>query len=195
MAEASGSPPRLRRRLLACLALALAGLPAHIAAAAGQTEGDLERTVKAAFLHKFLLYTDFPDSAFGDAGAPLVIGVVAADELARELARIVSGRNVHKRTIAVRILRENEIPDGIHLLFVGGGDPARVARVLKAAPDGPMLVVSEADSALQAGSMINFRIVAERVRFDVSLDAADKKNIKLSSRLLTVANNVQKGAP
>lgn len=192
---ASGSRLQLRRRMLACLALALAGLPAHMAAAAGQPAGDLERTVKAAFLYKFLLYTDFPDSAFQDAGTPLVIGVVAADELAAELARIVSGRNVHKRTITVRVLRENEIPAGVHLLFVGGADAGRVARVLKAAPDGPTLVVSEADSALQSGSMINFKIVAQRVRFDVALDAADKKNIKLSSRLLTVANNVQKGAP
>jgi hypothetical protein len=192
---AYGSPQPLRRRMLACLALALAGMPVHMAAAAGQAEGDLERSVKAAFLYKFLLYTEFPDAAFGDAGAPLVIGVVAADELARELARIVSGRNVQKRTITVRVLRENEIPAGIHLLFVGGADPARVKRVLKAAPDGPTLVVTEADSALQSGSIINFRIVAERVRFDVALEAADKKNIKLSSRLLTVANNVQKGAP
>jgi hypothetical protein len=31
------------------------------------------------------------------------------------------------------------------------------------------------------------------VRFDVSLDSAERNNVKLSSRLLTVANRVVKG--
>ena len=55
-----------------------------------------------------------------------------------------------------------------------------------------MLVVSEAGDGLQQGSVINFRVVDERVRFDVSLEAADKNSIKLSSRLLSVANVVHK---
>jgi hypothetical protein len=59
---------------------------------------------------------------------------------------------------------------------------------------GAMLVVTECDNGLQLGSVINFRIVDERVRFDVALDAAERNGIKLSSRLLTVANRVQKGA-
>ena len=42
-------------------------------------------------------------------------------------------------------------------------------------------------------AFINFRIIDQRVRFDVSLDAADKNNVKLSSRLLTVAHQVHKG--
>jgi hypothetical protein len=57
-----------------------------------------------------------------------------------------------------------------------------------------MLVVTECDNGLQLGSVINFRLVDERVRFDVALDAAERNGIKLSSRLLTVANRVQKGA-
>jgi hypothetical protein len=83
----------------------------------------------------------------------------------------------------------------VHLLFVAGSDSVRAARVLRQAPPGPVLLVTECGNGLQAGSIINFRVVEERVRFDVSLEAADKNNIKLSSRLLTVANHVSKGAP
>ena len=50
------------------------------------------------------------------------------------------------------------------------------------------------DNAMPQGSAINFHIVDERVRFDVALDVAERNGIKLSSRLLTVANHVQKGA-
>jgi len=152
----------------------------------------LERRVKAAFLYKFLGYAEFPSSAFADPGAPLTIVVIGSEDMAAELARIAAGRTVAGRPIAVRVLREHEALPPAHLLFVAGSDGERAARVLRAAP-GALLTVTECEGGLRYGSVINFRIVDERVRFDVSLDAAEKKNVKLSSRLLTVANRVQKG--
>lgn len=190
----SDTLPRPGRRRLACL---LAGALLISAAAPLMAQGGagMERKVKAAFLYKFLGYAEFPPSAFADAAAPVVIGVVEAEGLAAELARIVAGRTVQSRPIAVKQFKEGEVPAGVHLLFVGGSDGARVRSVLKAAQPAPMLVVTEAENGLRQGSVINFKIVDERVRFDISLEAADKNSVKLSSRLLTVANHVHKGAP
>jgi hypothetical protein len=188
------SPDSGRRRLT--LALSACTLLACLPGAA-QTPStlSLERKVKAAFLYKFLGYTEFPPSALGEPGNPVVIGVVDADDLAAELVRIVSGRTILARPISVKTFKEQESPAGVHLLFVGGADAVRVRSVLRSAPAAPILLVTEAEDGLRQGSVINFRIVEERVRFDVSLAAADKNSIKLSSRLLTVANQVYKGAP
>lgn len=191
-------PDRMRRLawrapLLLALPLLAAGAgtpaPARADSAGGQL---LERRVKAAFLYKFLGYAEFPASAFADPSGPLTIAVIGSDDMAAELARIVAGRAVAGRPIVVRALREHESVPPVHLLFVAGSDSERAGRVLRAAP-GAFLTVTECDGGLRCGSVINFRIVDERVRFDVSLDAAEKKNVKLSSRLLTVANRVQKG--
>jgi hypothetical protein len=186
--------------LYGLMALALAGplllAPLPLRAAGAETAATaLERSVKAAFLYKFLGYAEFPAAAFSDAAAPIVIGIVGADELAAELARVVAGRTVNQRPVVVKLLREGEAASGVHLLFVGGEDGARVKTVLKAINPEPMLVVTEAETGLQHGSVINFKIVEQRVRFDVSLESADKHGIKLSSRLLTVANQVVKGGP
>lgn len=184
-----------RRRLLAgVLAVAAAGFCGAVAHADANVP-ELERSVKAAFLYKFLMYAEFPASAFADPAAPLVIGVAGADDMAREVARQVAGRTVNRRPVLVRTLREGEATDGLHLLFVGGTDAGRLARMVRPGQAASVLIVTEAENGLEYGSVINFRIVAERVRFDVSLDAADKNNIKLSSRLLTVANHVYKGQP
>jgi hypothetical protein len=153
----------------------------------------LERRVKAAFLYKFLGYAEFPAGAFADLGSPVVIGVYGADDMAAELARVTGGRTVNGRPIVVRALRESELAMQVHLLFVGGFDAGRVGRVVRTA-GAALLVVTECDGGLQQGAAINFRIVDERVRFDVALDAAERNGIKLSSRLLTVANRVQRGA-
>jgi hypothetical protein len=184
-----------RRRILGAVLAMGAALPVHLEVRADAGGRELERSVKAAFLYKFLMYTEFPASAFPDPAAPLVIGVAGADDLARDLSRLVAGRTINRHPLLVRPVRDHDPLDGMHLLFVGGDDPGRLARLPKAGQGAPMLVVTEAENGLQHGSVINFRIVAERVRFDVSLDAADKNKIKLSSRLLTVANHVQKGAP
>ena len=180
---------------LACAAALLATgavLPPAALAQNGSTQA-LERRVKAAFLFKFLGYAEFPSGAFGDAGAPVTIGVVGSDEMAAELAQVVAGRQVGGRPILVRNLREGELGGPVHLLFVAGSDNARAARVLRSAP-AALITVTECESGLQYGSVINFRIIEQRVRFDVSLDSAEKNNVKLSSRLLTVANRVVKGA-
>ena len=168
-----------------------AAVPPGPAFAQSASSEALERRVKAAFLYKFLGYADFPAAAFADSASPVTIGVVGSDEMAAELARVVAGRQVRGRPIAVRTLREGD-PGQVHLLFVAGSDSARVARILRAAAPA-LLPVTECELGLQHGSVINFRIIEERVRFDVSLDSAERNNVKLSSRLLTVANRVVKG--
>jgi hypothetical protein len=187
---------RLLMGLIACAAGASLSLAAPAAAQPSAAQaGALERSVKAAFLYKFLGYTEFPPGVFVDAAAPIVIGVTGADELASELSRVVSGRSVAGRPVQVRVFRDGDPIAQVHLLFVGGADPARVREVLRAVKGAPILLVTENEQGLLYGSVINFKIVDERVRFDVSLEAADRNSVKLSSRLLTVANNVIKGSP
>jgi hypothetical protein len=170
-------------------AAAAAPQPGH--AQPGQSQA-LERRVKAAFLYKFLGYTEFPASAFADAASPVNIVVAGSDEMLGELGAIAAGRSVNGRPIAVRALRENEGNGVVHLLFVAGSDCARARAPIRATR--ALLVVTECDNGLQQGSVINFRIVDDHVRFDVALDAAERNGVKLSSRLLTVANRVQKGS-
>lgn len=150
-----------------------------------------ERRVKAEFLYKFLGYTEFPATAFADAASPVQIGVAGSDDMLAELTRTVAGRTLHGRPILIKPVREGEAPGPLHLLFVAGSDCALAARLLRGMP--AKLPVTECEGGLQAGSVINFRMVDEHVRFDVSLDAAEKNNVRLSSRLLNVANHVQKG--
>lgn len=184
--RAPGLPGRLLA--LACLFCALSCLaggapPASVAAPT------LERSVKAAFLYKFLGYVEFPAA---DPGTPLTVGVVDADDVAAELSRITAGRTVNGRGIAVRVLNEGDALAGLNILFVGA-DAGKAAQWLRAAQQHAVLGVSETETGLQQGAVINFRVVDERVRFEVSLPAAEKSNLKLSSRLLSVAYQIQKG--
>lgn len=183
---------RLGLAWCAALLAVLACGAQHARAESAASGPSLERRVKAAFLYKFLGYAEFPAGVFADPASPVTILVSGSDDMVAELAALTAGRSVNNRPVVVRALREPE-PSLAHLLFVAGSDCVRAARVIGAVR--ALLVVTECDTGLQQGSVINFRIVDGHVRFDVSLEAADKNGVKLSSRLLTVANHVQKGAP
>lgn len=174
---------------LAALVFVPVALLPPVALAQSAASQVIDRRVKAVFLYKFLGYAVFPAAAFADGQTPLTIGVIGSDEMAAELARVVTGRQVGGRPIQVRMLREGEPGSPVHLLFIAGSDSERVAQILHAAPTA-WLPVTECEFGLEFGSVINFRIIEERVRFDVSLASAERNNVKLSSRLLMVANRV-----
>ncbi|MYN02152.1 DUF4154 domain-containing protein [Pseudoduganella sp. DS3] len=188
----SAMPPQVSSgwitRLIALVLLLFAFSCMALGTQPGSPAPVLERSVKAAFLYKFLGYMEFP----ADPGPALVVGVLGAEDVAAELARIVVGRNVGNRAITVRQLREGDSLAGLQLLFIGE-DAAQPGQALRTAEKNGTVTVTEQENGLQSGSVINFRVVDERVRFEVSLPAAERCNVRLSSRLLSVAYHVQKG--
>jgi hypothetical protein len=155
----------------------------------------IEERVKAASLYKFLNYVDWPPTSFAKGDSAYVIGVVNADDIADELARISAGRSTNNRPVTIKKLHIGDPLNGIHVLFIGRAEKARQPQLLKQSQPYPILVVTETDGALAQGSMINFRVVDDRVRFEVALDAVEKSGLKLNSRMLAVALSVNKGTP
>jgi hypothetical protein len=78
------------------------------------------------------------------------------------------------------------------ILFLGAAVGEALKRTVAAATRHPnrMLVVTDAPDGLDAGAAINFVIKENRVRFEVSPAAAAAEGLKLSSRLLAVADRV-----
>ena len=167
------------RTVLAALLLALS------CAALAQPK---EHEVKAAFLFKFLSFVEWPQEAMRDG--PLVIGVVGAEDIAAELQQIVPGRSVQGRPVTVRRLREGETA---HMIFMGRGESARLRELVRLAPAAPVLVVCDWEGALEQGAVVNFLRGEGRVRFEVALDAAERRNLRISPRMLAVAQSVKPG--
>jgi len=149
-----------------------------------------EVQIKAAFLYKFGDFVQWPPAAFARPDAPFVIGVLGADEVAAVLDTLAADRTVQGRPIAVRRLRRGDSAAGVHVLFIGQAESTRLAEALAAVRGHPVLIVTETENALAAGSMINFVPEESRVRFDVALPSAERGQLKISARLLSVARRV-----
>jgi YfiR/HmsC-like len=149
-----------------------------------------EYRVKAAFLYKFGSYVEWPSGSFARADSPVAIGVMGADALAEELTQIVADRNVNGRPVRVRKLRAGDPIAGLHVLFVGRGEGGRLAEILAAARGQALLTVTESEEGLGLGSMINFVVVEDKVRFDIAPPPSESSNLKISARLLGVARKI-----
>jgi hypothetical protein len=159
------------------------------AVAAEDSAQVLEQRVKAAFLFKFGGYVEWPESVFPHKDSPLIIGVAGADVLAGELSQIVAGRTLNGRPVTVRRVRAGEPLTNIHVLFVSRSEIGRLTELLAQAQ--PVLTVTDIDKGLAQGSIINFVVAENRVRFEVSLDAAKRNGLKIGAPLLSVAMRVQ----
>jgi len=193
------TPPQpTRRRGLAACMLALwvlaPAMPSCGTAASLDPQALLERRVKAALLYRFINYVEWPESAFPSANAPFVIGIAGDDLLAAELTEFATGRQVLNRPLQVRRRSSSQTLRDVHLLYVSRDEAAQLPSLLRAAPANA-LVVTEWPDALHHGGVINFLALNGQVRFEISLEAAQRRGLRVSSRLLSVAHNVHPGAP
>jgi hypothetical protein len=185
---------RVGRRALFAALLAIMAASGDWARSLAQSDLQVaEYKVKAAFLYKFASYVEWPPQVFERRESPFVIGVAGADALRDELARLVAGRSIDGRPVEVRGLRRGEAASGLHILFVGRLDHGQPADALASAKGRPVLTVTESEDTFALGSVINFVIVDDKVRFDVALREAELANLKVSARLLAVARKVLGG--
>ena len=149
-----------------------------------------EDSVKAAYIYRFTGYVDWPENEV--AGHPFVIDVYEDPGLAAALKRLLPGHPIHKQPAEVReVSRIQDLGDA-QMLYVGPGH-ADFLRAAAGHPGLPLLIVSDDERGLDLGSVFNFVSVDNRVRFEVSLTAADRVGVKISSELLSVAIRVHGG--
>jgi len=178
---------RLRmKRVLAALGVSCATL--CFAASPAQQPAFTAEQVKAGFLYHFAAFVDWPESTPTD---PVVIGLLGGEEVEAELRRIVAVKRTPGRSITVRRLQPGEDLSGIHIVYVSAAESQRLERVIAAARAGPTLVVSDTADGLERGATINF-VTADRVQFEISLEAAHRGGLRVSARLLSVAVRVKR---
>jgi hypothetical protein len=181
---------RLLFQLLVKVAFGLGPLVACIGEGAlAQTPLARESAVKAAFLYKFPAFVDWPPGTFQRADQPLVIGVSGDEDVAADLEQL-AGARPDVRPVSVRRIQDGAPLNGVHILFLGSRRDTRLREAVDAAK-GPVLIVTDQPGALQLGSVLNFSEDAGRVRFSASLSSAEEHGLKLSSRLLAVAQAIE----
>lgn len=144
--------------------------------------------MKANFLFHFAASNDWPESA---KVGPFRIGVVGNERLMEELVDKYALKTIRQQVLEVVEIDPDELkskaPDPFcHVLYVepGAVDLSKLGDRLK---DGPTLLVSHEAGAMDRGALINFVTESNRLRYTINTEAAEKRNLLISSRILSWA--------
>jgi hypothetical protein len=178
------------RRTVGWILLALASGGFFRAVAADQSDQPSEYEVKAAFLFNFTKFVEWPESAFEDSHSAIVIGIIGEDPFGDSLTRIVAGQKAQGRAIAIVRYRRGDDLRHCHVLFISASERPSTARILAGLQDAGVLTVSDIDGFAEAGGIMQFVMRENRVRFVVNLGAATQSKLRVSAKLLALAQVV-----
>lgn len=177
-----------RKSVRALLLVAALALPAVVASRAS-AQAYSAAAVKAAFLHRFASYVEWPPGA-ADAG-PFVIAVAGAEDVARHLDELLPQMTLQGRRAEVRRITRSTDLERVHILYVGAEALVRTRDLRAAATDRPILLVTDGNNGVSDGAVITFVEADRRVRFAISLPAAERARLRIDSALLGVAERVE----
>jgi hypothetical protein len=173
--------PYPRRRHCLTLALLATMVPAWGSAA----DEPGVAAIESAYLTKFPAFVEWP--ARQASPAPPTLCVIGNDEIARLSERVLVGKT--GQAVAAPVIRQlapGTAPKGCQILFLGDTPAAATANSLAEAAGEPILVVTDQASDGDKG-IINFVILDDRVRFEIDDQAAARRGLVISSKLLSLA--------
>ena len=184
-------------------ALGLASLILLSSVRAQDASPSLAIKVKAALLVEFARYTTWPAERLKGDG-PVVIGVIADDELAGVLAELVKREapKVRGRAVEVRKLPRIDPADKddvkrftkqaaeLHVLYMGEAGGQRPRDLLRLLGGIPVLTVSQTSRFAEDGGMIELSLPQKSYRFDINNRSVTQAGLNVSAKMLELARKV-----
>jgi hypothetical protein len=185
----TGRRPGSRRSLSGGLACVVA-LLLITAPTPAQSSGPSEYQLKAAFLFNFVKFIDWPDQSFASPQAPFSVCVIGQDPFGPALDDSLAGKTVGAHAVQVnRFPNPRSLADAQHcqIAFISTSERDHLHEVIDSFHGCSVLLVGDVDGFVASGGTIEFLIEADHIRFAINPEAADRADLKVSSKLLALA--------
>ena len=139
---------------------------------------------QALFIYNFTRLIEWPEAyKSGD----FVIGIVGGGGLANELNSALSGKSVSQQ--AVKLVTFNDVSEIIrcHIIVVPFGKSNQFESIIAKLGNQGTLVISEKKGLLDKGSIINFVIEGNALKFELNKAEAQKRGLTINSTLEKMA--------
>jgi hypothetical protein len=144
-----------------------------------------EYQVKAAFLYNFARFTSWPEHT-----SSVFKLCILGDDPFGEALDALTGKMVHGEILMItRLVHPSEL-DGCELVYISTSHTDKLDELLALLREQAVLTVSDIDAFIDHGGIIGFRIVDNKVRFEINTTAAARAGLSISSKLLSLANRV-----
>ena len=151
-----------------------------------------EYQVKALFLYNFARYVEWPAKSFKAANDPIVICILGQNPFGSALDQAVTGKAVEGRPFVVRQISDLQAGANCHILFVNSSEQKRFRSGAQKFKGSGVLTVGETQGFTADGGVINLKLEDGKVRFEIDVDTARQQHLRISSKLLSLAQIAKK---
>lgn len=149
--------------------------------------------VEAQFLLNFAKFIDWPEKSFASPQSHFIVCVVGHDPFGRALDQDMLHRMINNRAIEiVRYPRTATLLTNVscQIAFLSASESQHFEDIIRFFDRQSTLLVADTDGFAELGGTIEFHLKENRVRFAINPEAADRADLKVSSKLLAVAQIV-----
>lgn len=151
-----------------------------------------EYIAKAAFIFNFTKFVEWekPDA---NAAPTFVIGVIGDSPIQQHLLDLAASKTINNKKIEV-VKCAAKTPEACRcqILFVPETiTTTEFKNFISELSTKDVLIISERKGFLDQGSAINFLMIENRIKFEISIQSLNKSHLKASSQLLKLASTIQ----
>jgi hypothetical protein len=172
---------------VACAAVVL-GVVSGAVVATAQSKAPVEPHVKAAFLYNFVKFIEWPDDRV--TGGPVTVCISGSPAVAESLRAAAHQRRPDQPELTVVEVAMDAPPRTCHLVYVADTDQQAARRWIAALTGSRTFTVSDSEHFAKLGGVANFFVQDGRLRFAINVDAARRASLRISSRMLALAQIV-----
>lgn len=169
---------------LALLVAGIAGLSVAVAAAAADELP--EYRLKAAFVHNFIMFTEWPATT----GSVLNICITGTDPFGSEIDAL-QGKAVGARSLMIQRKSGGESLKACQVVYFSPSVIETLPRLLASVRGQATLTIADSPGAMRQGVALNMAVQRNKVSFEANVLAARSAGLLLSSKLLRLATEVE----
>jgi hypothetical protein len=146
-----------------------------------------EYEVKAAFIYYFTQFVDWNQTRELSASDTLYIGILGENRFNGDLEKIIAEKVVGGRPLALVYADRIDDLKFCHILYIPPQTERELKRILARLDGQSILTVGDQDNFAELGGVIGFILMNNKIKFKINQEAAERANLRLSSKLLKLA--------
>ena len=142
-----------------------------------------EYAVKAAFVFNLTKYVEWPSSNSKE----IIVGFIGEGPMGTTLHQVLSGKATGSKTVRVIVEPSKEELQRCNILYVSYSSLQKIRSVFERIPSKNVLTVGDSPLFTKWGGVVGLITTGDHVQIQINPAAAEAAQLKISSRLLSLA--------
>jgi len=141
------------------------------------------RSVRAAFVYNLTKYVTWPQPKQN-----LVIGVIGDERTGTTLKQMLDQQSSGGQKVRVLLNPPDSELATCNIVYISSSETVKTGNILSGISKMPILTIGESDHFVRNGGIVGLIRSQDQIQIEVNVDALQLAGLKMSSRVLNIAN-------